>query len=79
MTDTQTVQEMAEIRQRVEQIEAAIMRTADLLKKAIQGQRKAQILLSHTDGHMDLIPQTERTRYEQLEQTDQAAGEITST
>ncbi len=45
MTDTQTVEGMAEVRRRVEAIEAAMMRTSELLEKTVLDQRKAQTLL----------------------------------
>lgn len=60
MTDTQAVEDMAEIRRRVEAIEAAILRTLDLLEMMVLDQRKVQTLLSSPDGRYDFALKSER-------------------
>ncbi len=53
-------QEIQKIRQRVEAIEAAIMRTSDLLNVMVLDLRKAQTLLSLPDERCDFTLKSER-------------------
>jgi hypothetical protein len=48
MMDTQTVEDILEIRRRVEAIEAAMIRTSELLAKAVQEKHKVQSMLSQS-------------------------------
>ena len=76
MTDTQAVEDMAEIRRRLEVIKAAMLRTSELLEMMLLDQRKAQTLLSLPDKRYVSSSNLKGKCLEKLEQTDRAAGEI---